>query len=78
MSLRFYKSIIVLIVLSTPLASTRTVAAQEAAAATKPALMEKHVIGLEAMKQRRIVRTPVPYSKTIRFVDGGRQYGTAV
>ncbi|QWW70230.1 lytic transglycosylase F [Rhizobium sp. WYJ-E13] len=30
------------------------------------------------MKERRIVRVLVPYSKTIYFVDKGRQFGTAV
>ncbi|TXI06261.1 MAG: lytic transglycosylase F [Rhizobium sp.] len=30
------------------------------------------------MKQRRIVRVLVPFSKTIYFVDKGRQFGTAV
>ncbi|XAZ25460.1 transporter substrate-binding domain-containing protein [Sinorhizobium sp. B11] len=44
----------------------------------KPALIDKHVIDLDAMKERRIVRVLVPYSKTIYFVDKGRQYGTAV
>lgn len=41
-------------------------------------LIEKHVIDFEAMKARRIVRVLVPFSKTIYFVDKGRQFGTAV
>ncbi len=44
----------------------------------KPALIDRHVIDLDAMKERRIVRVLVPYSKTIYFVDMGRQFGTAV
>lgn len=44
----------------------------------KPALIEKHVIDLGAMKERRIVRVLVPFSKTIYFIDKGRQFGTAV
>lgn len=43
-----------------------------------PQLVERHVIDLDAMKARRIVRVLVPYSKTIYFVDKGRQFGTAV
>ncbi len=49
-----------------------------AAPSEKPALIERHVIDLDAMKQRRIVRVLVPFSKTIYFVDKGRQFGTAV
>lgn len=41
-------------------------------------LIEKHLIDLDQMKARRIVRIIVPFSKTIYFVDKGRQYGTAV
>jgi membrane-bound lytic murein transglycosylase MltF len=52
-----------------------TAAAQDASA---PRFVERHVIDLGAMKERRIVRVLVPYSKTIYFVDKGRQYGTAV
>ena len=37
-----------------------------------------HIRDLDGMKQRRLVRILVPYSKTIYFVDQGRQYGTAV
>ncbi|WP_246665018.1 transporter substrate-binding domain-containing protein [Neorhizobium sp. P12A] len=48
------------------------------AANDKPALIEKHVIDLDEMLQRRIVRVLVPYSKTIYFIDKGRQFGTAV
>ena len=33
---------------------------------------------LDGMKKRRIIRILVPYSKTIYFLDKGRQYGTAV
>jgi len=46
--------------------------------AESPRLIEKHVIDLGAMKERRIVRVLVPYSKTIYFIDKGRQFGTAV
>lgn len=46
--------------------------------AESPRLIEKHVIDLGVMKERRIVRVLVPYSKTIYFVDKGRQFGTAV
>jgi len=44
----------------------------------KPALIAKHVIDLPAMKERRIVRVLVPFSKTVYFIDKGRQFGTAV
>lgn len=43
-----------------------------------PQLIEKHILDLNAMKERRIVRVLVPFSKTIYFVDKGRQFGTAV
>jgi len=33
---------------------------------------------LDGMKQRRLIRILVPYSKTIYFLDHGRQLGTAV
>ncbi len=33
---------------------------------------------LDAMTRRRLVRILVPYSKTIYFIDKGRQFGTAV
>ncbi len=33
---------------------------------------------LDGMKKRRLIRILVPYSKTIFFLDRGRQYGTAV
>ncbi len=52
-----------------------------AAVAREPAaraLIEKHVIDLNAMKERRIVRVLVPFSKTVYFIDKGRQFGTAV
>jgi membrane-bound lytic murein transglycosylase MltF len=48
------------------------------AQAVKPPLIEKHVLDLAAMEKRRIVRVLVPFSKTIYFLDKGRQYGTAV
>lgn len=54
-------------------------AAPTMAEVTSPSpLVERHVIDLDAMKERRIVRVLVPYSKTIYFLDKGRQYGTAV
>ncbi|MDM9628183.1 transporter substrate-binding domain-containing protein [Rhizobium sp. S152] len=52
--------------------------AASAQAPAKPALIESHVIDLGAMKERRIVRVLVPFSKTIYFIDKGRQFGTAV
>ncbi len=33
---------------------------------------------LDGMEERRLVRVLVPYSKTIYFIDGGQQLGTAV
>ncbi len=67
----------VLFILSLAVASlgTRPTAAEEAGS---PGFVQKHVIDLKAMKDRRIVRVLVPYSKTIYFLDKGRQYGTAV
>ncbi|MCG2937604.1 hypothetical protein KZ300_27990, partial [Escherichia coli] len=48
-----------------------------------PALAESkflssHILDLDGMKQRRLIRILVPYSKTIYFIDQGKQYGTAV
>jgi ABC-type amino acid transport substrate-binding protein len=40
--------------------------------------LHSHIIDLEEMKHQRIVRVLVPCSKTIYFIDRGRQYGTAV
>jgi len=70
----FVKVLLVLILAAMPL-GTRPTAAEKAA---EPQLIEKHVIDFNAMKERRIVRVLVPYSKTIYFVDKGRQFGTAV
>jgi membrane-bound lytic murein transglycosylase MltF len=67
------------IVIHLLLISAMPMMAQTAAeVASPPQLIEKHVIDLDAMKQRRIVRVLVPFSKTIYFVDKGRQFGTAV
>lgn len=63
------------LVLALGLLGATAAAAQEA---QPPRLIEKHVIDLAAMKERRIVRVLVPYSKTIYFIDKGRQFGTAV
>ncbi|ATU90426.1 lytic transglycosylase F [Phyllobacterium zundukense] len=41
-------------------------------------LVTSHILDFDGMKQRRLVRILVPYSKTIYFIDQGRQYGTAV
>ncbi|MFC5757486.1 transglycosylase SLT domain-containing protein [Rhizobium sp. GCM10022189] len=65
----------VLLVLALAAVLPAAAAAQDAGA---PRFVERHVIDLGAMKERRIVRMLVPYSKTIYFVDKGRQYGTAV
>ncbi len=67
--------------LSIALAAVVTIAGVMAASAqepAKPALIEKHVIDLGAMKERRIIRVLVPFSKTIYFIDKGRQFGTVV
>ncbi len=41
-------------------------------------LVAAHILDFDGMKQRRLVRILAPYSKTIYFIDQGRQYGTAV
>ena len=51
--------------------------AVEAHSAEK-SLIHQHLLDLDGMMQRRIVRVLVPYSKTIYFIDKGKQYGTAV
>jgi len=50
----------------------------EPARAQKKSLIESHIGDFDVMAQRRIVRVLVPYSKTIYFIDKGRQFGTAV
>jgi membrane-bound lytic murein transglycosylase MltF len=40
--------------------------------------LSSHILDLDGMKQRRLIRILVPYSKTIYFIDQGKQYGTAV
>lgn len=72
----FVRSLRALIVgLWAVVASAGAVFADEA---TLPAITERHVIDLDAMKERRIIRVLVPFSKTIYFVDQGRELGTAV
>ncbi|SFI95689.1 Membrane-bound lytic murein transglycosylase MltF [Phyllobacterium sp. CL33Tsu] len=48
------------------------------ALAEKKSLVQPHLDDLDGMKQRRLVRVLVPYSKTIFFLDKGRELGTAV
>ena len=48
------------------------------ASAAEKSLIKSYIIDYDAMAQRRIVRVLVPYSKTIYFIDKGRQFGTAV
>ncbi len=60
------------------LTATEVVYAEAPVPGEKPALVERHIVDLDAMKERRIVRVLVPYSKTIYFVDMGQQFGTAV
>lgn len=69
-----WKWLLLVVILALTLPATRLAFA----ATSAPELIERHVIDLKAMKERRIVRVLVPYSKTIYFVDKGRQYGTAV
>ncbi|MDR6756497.1 membrane-bound lytic murein transglycosylase MltF [Mycoplana sp. BE70] len=52
-----------------------TAPAEEAAL---PVGTEKHVIDFDQMKERQIVRVLVPFSKTIYFIDKGKEIGTAV
>ncbi|WP_244430557.1 hypothetical protein [Rhizobium sp. CF142] len=63
----FPKVLFVLVMLVVSFGMTQAMA-QEAEA---PRLLQKHVVDLDAMKERRIVRVLVPYSKTIYFVDKG-------
>ncbi len=41
-------------------------------------LLGSYTGDLESLKKRRLIRIIVPFSKTIYFVDGGAQFGTAV
>lgn len=43
-----------------------------------PKFLSSHILDLDGMKQRRLIRILVPYSKTIYFIDQGKQSGTAV
>ncbi|MBX5159060.1 lytic transglycosylase F [Rhizobium sp. NZLR8] len=53
--------------------------AAESAALTMAAILPKpHTGDLDAMTKLRLIRILVPYSKTIYFLDKGRQFGTAV
>jgi membrane-bound lytic murein transglycosylase MltF len=46
--------------------------------AQEKSFVHPHILDLDGMKKRRLVRVLVPYSKTIYFIDQGKQYGTAV
>lgn len=48
------------------------------ASADQEPLVTPHLLDFDGMKQRRLVRILVPYSKTIYFIDKGKQFGTAV
>lgn len=52
--------------------------AAESVPLTPHILVRPHTGDLDAMTKLRLVRILVPYSKTIYFLDKGRQYGTAV
>ncbi|WP_246707956.1 transporter substrate-binding domain-containing protein [Ensifer oleiphilus] len=45
---------------------------------TFQAITAPHLGDLDDMEKRRLVRILVPFSKTIYFIDRGRQFGTAV
>lgn len=45
---------------------------------TFQAITAPHLGDLDGMEKRRLVRILVPFSKTIYFIDRGRQFGTAV
>lgn len=68
------KALLVTLMLAT--AMPAALATAEAGSPSPP--IQKHLIDLGAMKERRIVRVLVPFSKTIYFLDKGRQFGTAV
>jgi membrane-bound lytic murein transglycosylase MltF len=40
--------------------------------------LAKHLYDFDGMQKRRVVRVVVPFSKTLYFLDGGRQLGLAV
>jgi membrane-bound lytic murein transglycosylase MltF len=69
----FQKLLLLLGTFVLSIAATGAVHAQ----ASPSRLIEKHILDLDAMKERRIVRVLVPFSKTIYFIDKGRQFGTA-
>ncbi|OOG70317.1 Membrane-bound lytic murein transglycosylase F [Ensifer sp. M14] len=45
---------------------------------TFQAITAPHLGDLDVMEKRRLIRILVPFSKTIYFIDRGRQFGTAV
>ncbi|OCP15330.1 MULTISPECIES: lytic transglycosylase F [unclassified Ensifer] len=45
---------------------------------TFQAIIAPHLGDLDVMEKRRLIRIVVPFSKTIYFIDRGRQLGTAV
>ncbi|MBD9372684.1 lytic transglycosylase F [Rhizobium sp. ARZ01] len=64
-----------LVVLAAMILQYATASAEEAAL---PVAAEKHVIDFDQMKERRVFRVLVPFSKTIYFLDTGKEIGTAV
>lgn len=66
---------VVVIALAIAVFAQNAVRAQEG---VLPVTTEKHLIDFDQMKERRIVRVLVPFSKTIYFIDTGKEVGTAV
>lgn len=73
-----FQWLLLIVGFASSLSATDLVFAETPVPQDKPLLIERHVVDLDGMKERRIVRVLVPYSKTIYFVDMGRQFGTAV
>jgi membrane-bound lytic murein transglycosylase MltF len=67
-----------LVILGLLVLETRPGAAAESIALTPHVLVKPHTGDLDTMKKLRLIRILVPYSKTIYFLDKGRQFGTAV
>ncbi|MGO4843250.1 lytic transglycosylase F, partial [Rhizobiaceae sp. 2RAB30] len=55
----------------------RVASAEETSVTSLPGIRE-WTGDFDGMEKRRIIRMLVPYSKTIYFIDRGRQLGTAV
>lgn len=71
------RSLAILLAAFLALAAPQAASAEEPPVTSLPGIRE-WTGDFDGMEKRRIIRMLVPYSKTIYFIDGGRQLGTAV